>query len=227
MKNAIKLFSLVLILAVSGLSLMITKPAAAQISKPSVPEFSIKVIDYSETKAIELSIKNQPFTPYTDNGQAISLYYNVHFKLHNSASWTAMYYCGDVFPTHSDSDYIRLVYPLQLASSSGSSYYLLKEVAGYYYILLEIPFNEQMDFRVQAMEGILTSSSFTGQTSDWSNVQTLTIPRESTSPSPDPTPTMTPPTPDTPDSSWIVIWPLLAVVLLGVIILMVKVRKRK
>jgi hypothetical protein len=138
-----------------------------------------------------------------------------------------MYYCGDVFPTHSDSDYIRLVYPLQLASSSGSSYYLLKEVAGYYYILLEIPYNEQMDFRVQAMEGILTSASFTGQSSDWSNVQTLTIPGESTSPSPDPTPTMTPPTPYTPDSSWIVILPLLAVVLLGVIILMVKLRKRK
>jgi len=102
------------------------KSAIAQTSKPSVPEFSLKLIDYSyDTKAVELTIKNQPFTTYSDNGQIISLYYNVHFKLHNSASWTAMYYCGDVFPTHSSSDYLTLDYPLPLTSSGGSSYYLL------------------------------------------------------------------------------------------------------
>lgn len=181
---------LILIIAISSLSLMMIKPANAQTSKPSVPEFSLKLIDFSGAKAIELSIKNQPFESYQDNGQPISLYYNVHFKLHNSDSWTALYYCGDVFPTHSSSEYIKLDYPLTLTSPGSSSYYLLKEKAGNYYILSQISPNDQLDFRVQAMEGTLTSASFTGQTSDWTNIQTITISGPATSPDPTPTPTV-------------------------------------
>jgi hypothetical protein len=183
-------FVLILIMAISSLSLMMTKPANAQTAKPSVPEFSLKLIDFSGAKAIELSIKNQPFESYQDNGQTISLYYNVHFKLHNSDSWTALYYCGDVFPTHSTSEYIKLDYPLTLTSPGSSSYYLLKEKAGNYYILSQISANEQIDFRVQAMEGYLTSASFTGQTSSWTNIQTITIPETASSPDPTSTPTV-------------------------------------
>jgi len=155
-------FVLILIMAISSLSLLMIKPADAQTAKPSVPEFTLKLIDFSGAKAIELSIKNQPFESYQDNGQPISLYYNVHFKLHNSDSWTALYYCGDVFPTHSTSEYIKLDYPLTLTSPGSSSYYLLKEKAGNYYILSQISIDDQIDFRVQAMEGYLTSASFTG-----------------------------------------------------------------
>jgi hypothetical protein len=195
---------------------MMIKPANAQTSKPSVPEFSLKLIDFSNAKAIELSIKNQPFESYQDNGQTIFLYYNVHFKLHNSDSWTALYYCGDVFPTHSSSDNIKLDYPLQLTSSGSSSYYLLKEKGGNYYILSQISFNEQVDFRVQAMEGYLTSASFTGQTSSWSNIQTITITEASTSPNLTSTPTI----PEFPSATIVV----LAVV--SVSVLMVKRRKK-
>ena len=185
---------LILIVAVSSLSLMIIKPINAQTSKPSVPEFTLKLIDYSaDAKAIELAIKNQPFASYIDNGQIISLYYNVHFKLHDSDSWTAMYYCGDIFTTHSSSEYTKLDYPLPMTSPNGSSCYLLRENAGNYFIMSQIPFNEQIDFRVQAMEGYLTSASFTGQTSDW-NIQTITIPGASTSPNPSPTPSPEPTT---------------------------------
>jgi hypothetical protein len=183
-------FVLILIMAISSLSLIMIKPADAQTSKPSVPEFSLKLIDFSGAKAIELSIKNQPFESYQDNGQTISLYYNVHFKLHNSDSWTALYYCGDVFPTHSTSEYIKLDYPLTLTSPGSSSYYLLKEKAGNYYILSQISANEQVDFRVQAMEGYLTSASFTGQTSNWTYIQTITIPATASSPDPRSTPTV-------------------------------------
>jgi hypothetical protein len=183
-------FVLVLIMAISNLSLMMIKPANAQTSKPSVPEFSLELIDFSGAKAIELSITNQPFESYQDNGQLVSLYYNVHFKLHNSDSWTALYYCGDVFPTHSNSDYIKLDYPMTLTSPGSSSYYLLKEKAGNYYILSQISINDQIDFRVQAMEGILLSSGFTGQTSSWSKTQTITIPGTASSPDPTSTPTI-------------------------------------
>ncbi len=195
------LLILFLVITISTLCIVTIKPTSAEISKPSVPEFSAKVIDYSNAKAIELTIKKQSFETYTDNGQTISLYYNVHFKLHGSDSWTAMYYCGDVFPTHSGSD-ITLVYPLQLTSDDNSNYYLLKEIAGQYYLLSTIPFNGQIDLRVQAMEGILTSSSFTGQTSSWTNTQTLTIPEPSTSPSP-----------TVPELPWFVIIPLFTILL--------------
>jgi hypothetical protein len=183
---------LILIITISSLSLMMIKLVNAQTSKPSVPEFTLKLVDYSsDTRAIELTIKNQPFVSYKDNGQIISLYYNVHFKLHDSDSWIAMYYCGDVFPTPSSSDYTKLDYPLQLTSAGDSSYYLLvyRENTGYYNIMSSISFNGQIDFRVQAMEGVLTSTSFTGQTSDW-NIQTITIPGASTSPNPTSTPTI-------------------------------------
>ena len=192
MSSTGKSFALVLILiiAISSLSLMMIKPADAQTAKPSVPEFSVKLIDFSGAKAIELSIKNQPFDSYQDNGQTISLYYNVHFKLHNSDSWTALYYCGDVFPTHSSSDYIKLDYPMQLTSDNSSSYFLLKEKAGNYYILSQISVNEQVDFRVQAMEGVLLSSGFTGQTSNWSNIKAILIPGIASSPDPTSTPTI-------------------------------------
>ncbi len=221
MNNASKLFTLILILiiAVPSLSLMIIKPVSAEISKPSVPEFSAKIIDYSDAKAIELTIKNQPFESYTDNDQTISLYYNVHFKLQDSDSWTAMYYCGDVFPTHSNSD-ITLVYPLQLTQNDNSNYYLLKEKGGHYYLLSQIPFDGQIDFRVQAMEGVLTSASFTGQTSDWTNVQTLTIQGPSASSNPTPTPSA-------PELPWFVILPLFLLVLSAAIVVKVKHRRRK
>lgn len=194
---------------------MMIKPANAQTSKPSVPEFSLKLIDFSGAKAIELSIKNQPFESYQDNGQTIFLYYNVHFKLHNSDSWTALYYCGDVFPTHSGSDYVKLDYPLTLTSPGSSSYYLLKEKTGNYYILSQISLNEQVDFRVQAMEGYLTSASFTGQTSSWSNIQTITITEASTSPNPTSTPTI----PEFPS--------VIIVVLAGVSVGVLMVKRRK
>jgi hypothetical protein len=77
-----------------------------------------------------------------------------------------------------------------LTSPGSSSYYLLKEKAGNYYILSQISANEQIDFRVQAMEGYLTSASFTGQTSSWTNIQTITIPETASSPDPTSTPTV-------------------------------------
>jgi len=219
MNHTNKLISstLILVIAISIISLIAIKPTGAEITKPSVPEFSAKVVDYSGAKAIELTIKNQPFESYVDNGQRISLYYNVHFKLHDSDSWTAMYYCGDVFPTHKDSD-ITLTYPLQLTTYD-SNYYLLKEMGGQYYLLAQIPLNGQMDFRVQAMEGVLTSESFTGQTSDWTNIQTLTMLGPSASSDPTPTPSV-------PELSWFMILPLFAVVLSVAIALRVKRRKR-
>ena len=43
-----------------------------------------------ENKSIEVRIKNQPFTSYTDaEGHEINLYYNVNSKGHFEESWTS------------------------------------------------------------------------------------------------------------------------------------------
>ena len=80
-----------LILAIS--SLMVVRLASSAITKPSVPEFTVKFVDASynvpttssidpftgqnvtnegyhvENRTIELIIKNQPFASYISNGQ--------------------------------------------------------------------------------------------------------------------------------------------------------------
>src|SRR5208283_2850842 len=81
----------ILIMAISGLSLMMAKPAFAQtptpstIPKPSVPEFTVTLISSSPeshfvNKTIELSIKNQPSVSF----------YNVRMRV-NDGNWSLLY----------------------------------------------------------------------------------------------------------------------------------------
>ncbi|MCL2133973.1 MAG: hypothetical protein FWH37_00210 [Candidatus Bathyarchaeota archaeon] len=103
--------TLVVLLLSSLLVLTITPVNVQAVSKPSVPQFNIKLIDnsydippitttyidqytgkentYTENgyhvsrKTLEVTIKNQPFTPYTNaTGHEINLYYVIQFKGH-------------------------------------------------------------------------------------------------------------------------------------------------
>ena len=81
--------------------------AVDSIPKPSVPEFTVELVDTSydvpttystdpytgdtvthkgyhvARRTIEVRIKNQPFTPFTDSGgQEIKFYYNIRIKGH-------------------------------------------------------------------------------------------------------------------------------------------------
>lgn len=85
----------------------------AFITKPSVPEFTVKFVDYSydipptygidqytgETvitkqgehivnRTIEFTVKNQPFTSYDADGKEIELYYNFRFKGAYGSEWS-------------------------------------------------------------------------------------------------------------------------------------------
>jgi len=104
---------LIVILAVS--ILIMAKPAFVQsIPTPSAPTFTVQYVVYTsyvaptytinpytgknETQSsggqvnnetMEFTIKNQPFTPYTDsNGNYIALYYNFEYKGHFGNEWT-------------------------------------------------------------------------------------------------------------------------------------------
>jgi len=164
------------------------------ITKPSVPEFAVELISsppesQSVNRTIELSIKNQPFV------SSYGFFYNIRMRI-NDGNWSLLYTIDDV-PTQSNGEYTILLYP------SG------QPVVEYQYTLGDRIQNlfagDRVDFQVQAMIGYIhrvwnpnyTSQLdmypyvFTGETSDWSNTQTITIPLLST-PSSSPLPSREP-----------------------------------
>lgn len=166
------------------------------ITKPIVAEFTLKFIDsyymtaptYSmdpftgknvttesgyriDNRTIEIAIKNQPFTQDTfANGSHTSLYYNIGIKGHYADKWTLApdpHYYG--YYNASTSDYTVI-------SIRFSSYGLSGISAG-----------GQIDVQVEALIGIdrqiptmtpwgpSSVYEFTGETSGWSEIQTITI----------------------------------------------------
>jgi hypothetical protein len=226
-----KSFALVLILvmAVTSLSLMMIKPAYAQTSAsaPSVPTFTVKFIDASysvpttygvdpytgktimtqssyciQNKSIEVSIKNQPFTPYTDvNGNYVSLYYNVSFKGYFASNWIYYdayegywYKSGGITQYLKQSNTSYTVLDFGFVGDNGTDYYAMGN------IIQDVLAGGQIDFRVQAYLAYFTTVSNPPiispsyslyrivvnlvSASTWSKTQTLTMPAGSTSPIP-------------------------------------------
>jgi len=98
---------IILIIAISSLSLLLVKPASAQsIPKPSVPEFAVKFVG----SMLVITIKNQPFTPsmIQDNHTppytwTTSLCFDVQTKLHSSENWTDWFPVYDGYPPQNSS----------------------------------------------------------------------------------------------------------------------------
>jgi hypothetical protein len=215
---------LIAVLAVSGL-IMVSSAFAQSITKPSVPEFTVKLIDTSyyvspttttdpytgETVTqggyyvkgelnIEITIKNQPFTQYVDTAtdKGISLFYQVRTKGHFSSDWSTVERWIKEAPAYNPRN------PYQEQDYS-SDYTVLKYGS---LVSQNIPSEGTLDIQVQALIGYVTihgnpdhpidlynffaSFEFTGESSGWSDTQTLTI-GESQSPTPSPATTPTPP----------------------------------
>jgi hypothetical protein len=191
--NTLKPLSrLLLLILVYGLSLPASSVSGAR--TPSVPVFTVNLVAYPydvpsvtttsidqytgeeivnttpgyrvENRSIEITIKNQPFTPYTDaDGNEINLYYNVRAKGHFGDNWEELYSFGNPSSTH----------PIQ----SSSEYTILSLPANY-------PDGAQVDFQVEARLGYYYNTMAGHQTipmnrlasagsSGWSSTQTLTI----------------------------------------------------
>jgi hypothetical protein len=200
-------------------------------AKPSVPEFTLKYVDYSydvpptygidqytgktiitnygkhiDNRTIEITIKNQPFTPYNNsNGNTINRFYDVRYKGSYTTNWTTMFANQTQFAMIGD--YQTTFYEYGYAIQDYSSPYTT--------IIYQLdPTEGSMDFQVEALEGFTLMTyyegfgfhsiygfSFNGQESGWSNTQTITFggsqtPTPSLSPSPtatsSPAPTPTP-----------------------------------
>jgi hypothetical protein len=242
---------LTLMVAMSCLTLLIGQPANAQsIPKPSVPEFTLNYVDNSydtpttttttidpytgektvathpgyhvENKSLEVQIKNQAFTPYTLDNHLIGLYFNISYKGHYEDMWKFnSMYDWDWFFSQSSSDYTTIAFePL-------------------------LPAKGEVDFRVQAQIGYFSNGTavwpiervyvFTGESSGWSNTQTLTIPSISSSVTPAPssnnsqssnTPTL-PPDTISDDSTRILFSIIVVTLVISVISLVMYVRHLK
>jgi hypothetical protein len=173
-------------MAISSLSLLMVKPAIAQIPTPSVPEFTLKYVHAEnislnpsnvpyDTVAVE--IKNQNFKPYTDSStnSTISLYYNVEVKLPKQENWTDIYTPGN-YPLQSARDN-----PLMISNPENVTILVMpgpipinQAVANHQY--LPAPENysgnylsagDQAEFRVQAIIENLTELNIPQPVPSW------------------------------------------------------------
>jgi hypothetical protein len=141
----------------------------------------------------QMTIENQPFVPYYDEESEwnIGFYYNIRMKGSYSEDWIELYRPSDGYPHQSDSDYTVI----QLGTLGGAGLSIVTNVK-----MIDVPSKGKADFQVEAMIGyvhrgydpnateqlIMFPWVFTGETSGWSNTQTITISSLST-PSPNPT----------------------------------------
>jgi hypothetical protein len=223
MNNMGKSFALILILimAISGLSLIMIRPASAQqsitpaptvpIPTPSVPQFTISLV--GPPFVVNTTYSLNPNTGqivakigYTNKYSAIvltignqpfnpsygSIYYNVQIKNQNTGEkWTVVGWNG-------------MTNPEQTTGSEYTNITLFVEgFAGY----PESFAGTQTDIQVQAMLGTWGYSEdlpiFTGVTGGWSNTETVNVPANvPLSPTPAPSSSTSPLTPtETPTST--------------------------
>jgi len=141
---------------------------------------------------IEVTIKNQPFTPYTNaNGYECNLYYDIQVKAHFGENWRSSesYYPFDNIGQSSSKETV-ITFTLKddglwaKPPSGGQLDFRVKAYTGYWRAMPEIGFREPGLFREES--------------SGWSDVQTITITYESSSPSP---PSQTVSSPENPTST--------------------------
>jgi hypothetical protein len=161
---------------------------------------------YVQNKSIELTIKNQPFDSYyNENGSLVGLFYDViekgHFENWTTANTATNYAVSitsyDPYPGltyRSDSSYTIISYGFVGNNGTNSQG------------MLDVSIGGQVDFQVKAIIGYSTRINdtfvpgipadnpsdsnprhyiFTGVSSDWSGIQTITISDNSTPMNPD------------------------------------------
>ena len=211
MRKCAMLMLITCLVASSLMALTVTSTTAQAGYKPSVPQFTVKLVDSSydvppiyttdpytgepttkpgyriENNTIEITIKNQPFTPYTDtNGITYYLYYTVQSKGRFGEDWQNWGSTVQIKNPYGGG-FVSSPEYLQGSIVSGSA-------NGY-------TNGAQVDFRVEAIIGHYVPDSpdhmfpqywfEVDVSSGWSNVQTITITSE-TSSSPSQTTTWSP-----------------------------------
>jgi len=220
MDSITKSFALILIgiIAFSCMSLLTGESVSAQtaqtIPRPSVPEFTAKVVNTN----LEVTIKNQLLTLY-ENGSYPNLYYMFRIQDHNLG-----------YPNW-------MIEPNYFVGSISYGEYYKASDSEFTVVSLSYNFpSDQIDIQTMALIGNQvpytdpavqeTLYKFDGENSGWSNTQTVTIPASSSSLTPSPTS----PIPTTNTGSLTESFPTLllavALILLAVVIALVVLYKR-
>lgn len=196
MKPTSKKAILAILVAIAVSSIILAQTAYAATHNVSVPEFTVKYVDYSydepttygtdpytgetimvregyhvDNRTHEITITNQPFTPYQIDNNTVLLYYNIRSKGHY-VNWTT-------------DEGIRV-------QASTSTYTVVSNK-----ITLDLPPNAQIDFQVRATlsyvyqtyqgDWLINMETKIVAQSDWSETQTVGV-------TPEPTPAVTTPT---------------------------------
>jgi len=213
--------AMILLLSLAMLKMPPQVFAETSIPKPAVPEFTIELIDSSydipptssvnpytgqtvtqagrhvESRTIKLYIKLEPIAPFTvetpTGNWTAGLQYNIRWKGHFEQDWHEIYRPADGFAGGDiEGEYLVVSYEGEYSSSEGLKLY-------YQGLIATFPPGAQVDFQVKAMIGYVHRDPlalgwiFTGEESDWSNTQTLTIGKSQTpTPSPANSPTPSP-----------------------------------
>ena len=150
-----------------------------------------KQSEHVDNRTIEIKIKNQPFTPFTDqNGNNINLLYNVRYKGSFGQDWSSMFGERSEWAGGAVDPYGTYGYPTQDSSSQYTTISF-----SLYWNMIE----GQMDIQVEALVGYTNRTvdparahilwsvylyTFYGEESGWSNTQTVTIGEASILPNP-------------------------------------------
>jgi hypothetical protein len=203
-----KHFALLFLAILTASFIIVAKPVFAQIPTPSVPEFTVRPVGpsytvnttysldpdtgkivaqigyHAEYSAVEVSIKNQPYSPYYDanSGLTTVFCYNIRVEDHSQTNnWTVLYNPYTYYPTMSNSDYTNILIPVE-----GSQIALPVTPRNNVFI----PTGACTDIQVEALIGVVTghlvlptnggfpsvSYVFNGTESGWSDTQMITLP---------------------------------------------------
>ena len=216
-----RITAFILIVSLLASTLLMIESASAGVNQPSVPQFTVKLVDRSydvgttystnpytgetithpgyhvRNITLDVTIKNQPFTPTTiSNGNTTGLFYNVQAKK-SFGNWSS---------TPNSDDHDR--YAVTASTSESTLVTFILNSDGWY-----VSEGNQIDVRVQAVIGysycvwsrgggiipICTQFKLLAA-SDWSKPQTITY-GSATTPAPTNPPVQPTTTPSTPPSS--------------------------
>ncbi|MCW4017285.1 MAG: hypothetical protein NWF00_01155 [Candidatus Bathyarchaeota archaeon] len=169
------LATLLVALMVSSFVLAETLQRSMAQTKPATPEFRAELIDSSyeipltssvdpytgqnvtqtgphvESRTIEISIKNQSFTPFqveeATANWSVTLQYNIRWKGHFEQDWHEIFIPTNGFPqANSETEYTVISFEGEYSFSEGLELY-------YQGLISTFPPGAQVDFQVKAMIG--------------------------------------------------------------------------
>jgi hypothetical protein len=173
-----------------------------------------------QNNTIQVKIENRPYLSSSINGKNFHLFYNIRIKLHLENNWSELY--SPEWYYNNATNFNSTALNLARTPNASISEYTTISFYDYYPSYppnteigfsppFHFPLGAQLDLEVQAIIGVdsqvyianhPTAPWFGGHyepaivvdvASDWSNPQTITIPKTFTSTSPNPTPTPTVP----------------------------------